>query len=260
MITCEKLKATISSGTCIARQKNIAKNNGHGNGKHWGNNGSSWLNTTVCQDCKIGLKLYEKSLQGSKKMKEVDKKRCSKKDCLKLLPATLEYFHSMPKSQDGLSYYCKECQRKISRDNYDKRKAAEKPKKLIKPNDHLRSEPKVDETKPLRIKKMTQELPKKNIPLKQTCSTCDRTLEINTDNFHRNVAMETGFTKQCKDCRNRNKRILRGHDDQTILLDFSNYPEILGKLNDWAADNMRDPGMQIIFALKNDVLAKREAG
>ena len=63
MIECKKLKATIPESTCITRQKSIVKYGNKGNGKNWGNSGSSWLNTVICKDCKIGLKLYKNHLE-----------------------------------------------------------------------------------------------------------------------------------------------------------------------------------------------------
>ena len=63
-ITCEKLKATISAGTCIARQKKISEAANRCkkfNGPAWGFNGIDYaaLEYVSCVGCEVGLGLFK---------------------------------------------------------------------------------------------------------------------------------------------------------------------------------------------------------
>jgi hypothetical protein len=219
MIACEKHKATIPESTCIARHKGLAKAQKTTNG---------WIKSAAidyenCRDCEMGLKLYNNFLKGAKPM---DQKVCTK--CGK--QKSVDQFYKMAASKDGHHPYCKRCHNLYNED----RLAAKKP------------EPKKQEIIPAAFHKES---------VKIICAACGEGKLRTKEFFHACKANKSGFDNTCKACRNNEKKIRRGAHEYAIILDFTDHPEVLEKVRKWADDNMRAVDKQILFSLKNDILA-----
>ena len=77
--------------------------------------------TTLSEFLDEALKEKEKEDLQEKKRKTMSEKRCSRKTCLKSYPSTFEFFGKNKGAKDGLTYYCKECIRKVANKAYRKK-------------------------------------------------------------------------------------------------------------------------------------------
>jgi len=217
MITCTKLKATIPETTCIARQAKIEKLGEKLNGldyKNWGYQGGNWLKFDSCVECKTGLELYNKSLKG-KTMEEKTCTKCGKKK-------RIDLFYRQSARKDGRMAQCKKC--------YNLWRNAEK-----------KAEPEIP-----KFKKPIQILPKIK---KAVCTTCGEKKELTKEFFHARQRSETGFSSACKICRNKKKRIIRGTQKGGYVIDLSQHPDVVEKVEGWARAHLRTPENQIIWHL-----------
>ena len=224
LIQCERDDtARMTPSTCIARQKILAKGTGR----------NSWIAVqyrdcvNTCLDCQTGLELYEKHLKEQKE-KPMKEKRCSRKDCLKLLPATVEFFPANKTNNDGLSYYCKECSAKLAKIAYQKKVGKAEPKEVVV----AKSEPIPQKVDPAPVKKTPQVKTFR-------CSVCKKDKELTLDNFHQNLTKTTGFDSTCRVCRNEKKRAARGTGEFVVKIDFTNHQEFFGKLQEKAVGQLR---------------------
>lgn len=184
-----------------------------------------------------------------KKGENMTEKTCSK--CGKKKP--IDQFYRQSSSKDGHHSWCKRCHNLYT----GAKKTAKKPDPPLiipkkKPAMTLQSQELVEIEKPGVIETVK--------PVMITCSKCGAEKEATLENFHSNSSKATGLDSMCKVCRNKHKAIRRGSSENSIILDFSDHPDVLGKVQQWAKDNMRDPAAQILFSLKYDVLAKRKVG
>jgi len=225
MVTCEKLSATISEATCRARQQQIKSNSG----PQWGHGGHyEGANKYIsCVNCETGLKLLKEPA-----MEETNSKRCSRKTCLKVYPATAEYFGSSKQSKDGLNYYCRSCQAELVKAKYVKKTKIEAPV----------------EVKPVEIKPVEE----KTLVKTQVCSTCQIEKPLTKEFYHRHKGMATGFRGVCKECRADNRPDKVGGD--RIMLNFDVDQALLTRIHEWSKKDRRTPDQQIMFMLENLVL------
>lgn len=107
IIHCKKYKADQTAATCIARHRIIAKHQA-GAREFYAQNRLSALQFAGCVGCKLGLELYQKTLE-EKTMQDV--KTCN--DCKKTLPADKDHFDKAARASDGLTNACKSCRAKV---------------------------------------------------------------------------------------------------------------------------------------------------
>lgn len=220
MVTCEKLSATISEATCRARQQKIKDNSG----PQWGHGGHyEGANKYIsCLNCETGLKLLKEPAM------ETNSKRCSRKTCLKIYPATAKYFGASKQTKDGLNYYCRSCQAEIAKEAYAKKTKAE--------------EAQIDALKPVEAEK----------PLikTQVCYICKTEKPLTVEFFHRSKDRSTGLRAECKEC-----RLGKSHGSSSrITLSFEDDKKLLIKLQEWSKKDRRTPDQQIMFILENLVV------
>ena len=220
MITCEKLNATIPEKTCIARLGAIGKQmaqmdpKNKGNGPAWGYNGGDGavLKYSSCVGCETGLKLLKEPRMGITSEKT---KRCSRRDCLKILPATTEFFGVNSQNKDGLSYYCRSCQNALTKASQAKKNNLSSGKLNSLTGEFfginkadIPTEEKPVIQAPARRSFPYSEFKQEPIPelekepvKTQTCRICKREKELTEEHYHKCSDRATGFRAECKECR-----------------------------------------------------------
>ena len=236
-INCEKYKAKIPEKTCFSRQKAIFEVRGlNGRSDHFAVKNMNYSRYQGCEGCEIGLKIFE--LFSGKKGGIVDTK--SKKttklcaDCGKLKPADKDHFYAQAKAPDGLQKACKVC--------FNAKYAPAKKPKITGNND----------AKPTGTGNVHPPVKQNNENVEtRTCGNCTRELELTVKNFHRRKSNAKGFSTQCKDCENKRKRQLSRRPEKCIVLDLTDSPGLMSKIEAWAKKERRPPDQQILFFIEN---------
>jgi|GEM_PF-4035043 hypothetical protein len=235
MIHCKKYNATIPEQTCIARLEGLKKASTVKNG--WLK--ASALDYAGCANCEIGQELYNNRNKGKVMETKVEPKMKTCTKCDKSKPADKKHFYRDKNSPDGLHAWCKDCHNKSCG------KTPKAKKKTVVEPDSAPVKSEVPQTK----EKIVQEKPETFY-----CPDCGKAKELTRENFFVASNTRTGFETKCKICSNKIRNQKRGNTKHTMVLDFTDFPELHGKIKEWAADNMRDPHKQIVWNLKEKLL------
>ena len=217
--------------TCVVCRKELPANKEHFKAAPKSKDGLSWR----CIECFNIQKKQESEAKMDQKMK-----RCSRKTCLKIHPATAEFFGVNKQNKDGLSYYCRACQAEMAKESYAKKNNQES---INKP------EPK-DANLPAAEKTIKKPEPAAKEKPEQICTDCGKSLPATTEYFHSDGNGK--LRGDCKECRSKNRK----GDSRIITLDLKDEPELVEKISIWAKINRRIPAQQIIHHLE-EILFKQ---
>lgn len=182
-------------------------------------------------------------------MTETETKICSRPVCRHAgAPQPVDNFYIDRNSKDGRCYYCKDCQRELSKINtLKKKKAPAAETETKKPDAGSAADP---------------------APSGKTCSRCGATWGDPEEGFHRSVSVADGYQNICKQCFSaasakgrmagmakieQARKAAVDIPEGVFLIDLAPYPQLRKDIDELARNQVRTPEQQIVFVLMDYV-------